>query len=335
MSDSLAIQLEDVRFSYGGGDVLQGVTLSLARGETLGFVGPNGAGKTTSFNVIAGYLKERSGQVKVLGGSPRDISLVKGKLAILPQDAQMIANVGILPQLVFFSELLGFDGKDAEKEALRVLELVGLADHVKKHPGHLSHGMAKRAGLAQAFLGKPELVLLDEPTAGLDPFAAKQIRDLIGSMRKETTLVVSSHNLSEIQDLCSTIALIHQGVILKQDSIDLFTEKENQLRIQIKGGYPPLPFFQKIEQSPGVRNVFYDQYVGWMTINLQPDAPPAEEVIKQVVGEIFALNLSIGEIQRGTSLEDVFMSLTGGPSGPQFGGPGGSSHHGPGGPGGP
>lgn len=326
MTDSLAIDLQDVRFSYGGADVLQGVTLSLARGETLGFVGPNGAGKTTSFNVIAGYLREKAGHVGVLGGSPRDIERVKGKLAILPQDAQMIANIGILPQLVFFAELLGYAGKDAEAEALRVLGLVGLAEHVKKYPGHLSHGMAKRAGLAQAFLGKPELVLLDEPTAGLDPFAAKQIRDLIASMRGETTLVVSSHNLAEIQDLCSTIALIHQGKIIKQDRIEVFTQKENQLRIQIRGGHPPVAFFQKIERSPGVRNVFFDQFVGWMTINLLPDAPASEEVIKQVVGEIFSLNLSIGEIQRGTSLEDVFMSLTGGPSGPQYGG-------GPGGPG--
>ncbi|MDX9999932.1 MAG: ABC transporter ATP-binding protein [Polyangia bacterium] len=320
MTESLAIDLQELTFSYGGSDVLRGVTLTLERGQTLGFVGPNGAGKTTSFNVIAGYLREKSGQVKVLGGSPRDIARVKGKLSILPQDAQMIANIGILPQLVFFAELLGYDGKDAEAEAMRVLEMVGLAEDVRKHPGHLSHGMAKRAGLAQAFLGKPELVLLDEPTAGLDPFAAKQIRDLVASMRGETTLVVSSHNLAEIQDLCSMIALIHQGRIIKQDSIEVFTQKENQLRIQVRGGHPPMGFFQKVEQSPGVRNVFFDQYVGWMTINLLPDAPPAEEVIKLVVGEIFALNLSIGEIQRGTSLEDVFMSLTGGPSGPQYGG---------------
>lgn len=323
MSKGLAIDLKDVRFSYGGGEVLQGVTLQLARGETLGFVGPNGAGKTTSFNVIAGYLREKSGEVQVLGGSPRDIARVKGKLAILPQDAQMIANVGILPQLVFFAELLGFEGKDAEAEAMRALELVGLADQVKKHPGHLSHGMAKRAGLAQAFLGKPELVLLDEPTAGLDPFAAKQIRDLVAKMSKECTLVVSSHNLAEIQDLCSVIALIHRGQILKQGTIDEFTSRDNQVRIQIRGGHPPIAFFQKIEQSPGVKGVFFDQYVGWMTINLLPDAPPAEEVIKLVVGEIFALSLSIGEIQRGTSLEDMFMALTGGPSGPQYGGPGG------------
>ncbi len=313
MSDSLAIDLSDVHFFYGPHEVLRGVNLQLPRGETLGFVGPNGAGKTTTFNVVAGYLKQKSGAVNVLGGSPRDISRVKGKLAILPQDAQLIANVGILPQLVFFAELLGFEGDKAETEAMRVLDLVGLGDHVRKHPGHLSHGMAKRAGLAQAFLGEPELVLLDEPTAGLDPFAAKQIRDLVASMREECTLVVSSHNLAEIQDLCSVVALIHQGQILKQDKIEVFTERENQVRIQIKGGHPPIAFFQKIEQEKGVRNVVFDQYIGWMTINLLPDAPPAEEIIKEVVGEIFSLNLSIGEIQRGTTLEDVFMSMTSGP----------------------
>jgi ABC-2 type transport system ATP-binding protein len=229
-----------------------------------------------------------------------------------------------------------------------VLELVGLADHVKKFPGHLSHGMAKRTGLAQAFIGSPDVVLLDEPTAGLDPFAAKQIRDLIASMRGERTVVVSSHNLAEIQDICTDVALIHQGQIIKHGDIDSFTEKDNQLRIQIRGGVPPVPFFQGIETSPGVRNVAYEPHLGWMTVNLLPDAPPADEVIKMIVGKVFELGLSLGEIQRGTSLEDVFMQLTGHPGagGPAGYGPaGGYGRHappgsyggygGPGGPGGP
>lgn len=312
----LAIELKDVRFSYGAIEVLKGLELKVERGVTLGFVGPNGAGKTTSFSVVAGFLRPRSGTVKVLGGSPWDIQHVKGKLSTLPQDAQLIANVGILPQLVFFAELLGFEGDKAEKEATRVLEMVGLAEHVLKHPGHLSHGMAKRTGLAQAFIGDPQVVLLDEPTAGLDPFAAKQIRDLIESMRGERTVVVSSHNLAEIQDICNEVALIHQGTIIKSGDIDSFTSRDNQLRIQIKGGVPPTDFFQSIEAMKGVRNVLYDGHLGWMTVNLLPDAPSAEDMIKELVGKIFGIGLSLGEIQRGTSLEDVFMSLTGGPGAP-------------------
>ncbi len=201
---------------------------------------------------------------------------------------------------------------------MRVLELVGLADHVRKYPGHLSHGMAKRAGLAQALLGSPEVVLLDEPTAGLDPFAAKQIRDLIASMRGACTLVVSSHNLGEIQDLCTEIALIHQGKILRHDSVEQFTAQENLVHIQIIGGHPPIPFFQAVEAWPGVQGVTFDAALAWMRITLGPDAPATEEVIKRVVGEIFGLGLSIGQVQRGTSLEDAFMNMTQAP-GPDSG----------------
>jgi len=327
MSDALAIDLRDVRFFYGPHEVIAGLTLKVHRGETLGFVGPNGAGKTTTFNLTAGYLKPRSGQVHVLGGSPRDISRVKGKLAILPQDAQLVANVGILPQLTFFAELLGFEGTMAREEAMRVLELVGLADEVKKFPGHLSHGMAKRVGIAQAFLGSPELVLLDEPTAGLDPFAAKQVRDLIASMRGERTMVVSSHNLAEIQDLCTEIALIHQGKILRHDSVDSFTAQENLVHIQIIGGHPPIGFFQSVETWPGVTAVTFDAATAWMNITLGPDAPAAEEVIKRAVGEIFGLGLSIGQVQRGTSLEDAFMSMTRGEHGARDGAAPGTAPH--------
>ena len=330
---TLAIDVQKLRFSYGNLEILKGFDLQVSQGETLGFVGPNGAGKTTSFSVIAGFLRPRKGEVRVLGHSPWDTAPLKGKMSILPQDAQLISNVGIHGQLVFFAELLGFSGKKAEKEASRVLELVGLADHVKKFPGHLSHGMAKRTGLAQAFIGSPEVVLLDEPTAGLDPFAAKQIRDLIASLRGgDCTVVVSSHNLAEIQDICTDVALIHQGQIIKHGDIDSFTEKDNQLRVQIRGGVPPVPFFQSIETSPGVRNVEYEPHLGWMTVNLNPDSPPADEVIKMIVGKVFELNLSLGEIQRGTSLEDVFMQLTGhpgagGPAG--YGATGGYGGHGP------
>ncbi len=332
----LAIDVKKLRFAYGNQEILKGFDLAVSQGETLGFVGPNGAGKTTSFSVMAGFLRPKAGSVEVLGHSPFFSTNLKGKLATLPQDAQLIANVGIHGQLVFFAELLGYSGKEADEEAFRVLDLVGLAEHVKKFPGHLSHGMAKRTGLAQAFIGEPEVVLLDEPTAGLDPFAAKQIRDLIASMRGERTVVVSSHNLAEIQDICTDVALIHQGQIIKHGDIESFTEKDNQLRVQIRGGVPPVSFFQEIETSGGVRNVEYEPNLGWMTVNLLSDAPPADEVIKMIVGKVFDLGLSLGEIQRGTSLEDVFMQLTGHPgqaghAGPQgYGSPGG--YGGPGGP---
>ena len=187
-------------------------------GHPIALVGPNGAGKTTLFSLLCGYIQPSGGEVTLFGHPPGSQALL-GKVASLPQDASLDPNLTIITQLSLFARLQGFSGQDAEQEALRVLDLVGLVDSCNQKPTALSHGMGKRVSIAQALIGSPELILLDEPTAGLDPANAKVIRHLVKSQSKHTTFVISSHNLDELEKLCDQVLYLDNGKLSQSVSM--------------------------------------------------------------------------------------------------------------------
>ncbi|MCL1140417.1 ABC transporter ATP-binding protein [Shewanella pneumatophori] len=196
--------------SYGDKQALKQVDITLNAGSPIALVGPNGAGKTTLFSLLCGYISPTSGDVSLFGHKPGSAALL-GRIASLPQDAALDPNLDIISQLSFFATLQGYSNKAAKAEALRVLGLVDLVDSAKQKPKALSHGMAKRVSIAQALIGSPELVLLDEPTAGLDPANAKKIRELVKSLSGNTTFIISSHNLDELEKLCDQVLYLEHG----------------------------------------------------------------------------------------------------------------------------
>ncbi|BFL83480.1 hypothetical protein LFREDSHE_19300 [Shewanella baltica] len=167
------IQCQGLSQLYGSKKALNDVNFSLEAGAPIALVGPNGAGKTTLFSLLCGYLSPSAGTITLLGEAPNSPKLL-GKIAALPQDAVLDPNLTIVSQLSFFARLQGMGVEQARQEAIRVLTLVDLADVAEQKPPSLSHGMSKRVSIAQALIGSPELVLLDEPTAGLDPANAKK-----------------------------------------------------------------------------------------------------------------------------------------------------------------
>src|SRR5262249_17507716 len=203
---------------------LDGVTFDVPANSIFGLVGPNGAGKTTLFSLVAGFLKPTRGHIEVLGIDVENISELQGRLSILPQDALFQTNVPILEQLTFFSRVNGLDYEAAREEALQSLKIVGLEEAARKNPRVLSHGMAKRLGIAQAFLGDPEVVILDEPTSGLDPGGARSIRMLVRDLRRRGTVMISSHNLREIQEICTHVAIIDHGKLVECSDIESLTQ---------------------------------------------------------------------------------------------------------------
>ena len=206
------IQCHNLSHFYAGKAALSNVSFELDIGEPIGLVGPNGAGKTTLLSLLCGLLPVTSGSVTLFGYKP-GASELSGRISALPQDARLDPSFTIGEQLSFYARLQGLNTKQATTEAIRVLELVTLKDLFKAKPDTLSHGMAKRVAIAQALMGSPELILLDEPTTGLDPVNTRNIRSIIAELSSVTTFVISSHDLVELGRLCQQILLLDNGVM--------------------------------------------------------------------------------------------------------------------------
>ena len=216
------IQCQALSQLYGSKKALNNVNFSLEAGAPIALVGPNGAGKTTLFSLLCGYLSPSAGSITILGEAPNSPKLL-GKIAALPQAAALDPNLTIVSQLSFFAQLQGMSAEQAKHEAIRVLALVDLADVADQKPPSLSHGMSKRVSIAQALIGSPELVLLDEPTAGLDPANAKKVRELVKALSPTTTFMISSHNLDELEKLCDQVLYLDKGQLSQAVSMHAST----------------------------------------------------------------------------------------------------------------
>ena len=215
MTRDLAVDLRAVHKRFGLVHALKGAELRVPRGSIFALIGPNGAGKTTLFGLCCGFLTADAGVVEILGGKP-DALRLKGRLGALPQDAMLGRDITIREHLVFLARLQGMALPQARSEAERVLALVDLGELGERRAGALSHGQVKRVGVAQAFLGEPELILLDEPTAGLDPRHAHDLRNLIRSRRGNQTIEAGA-----IETLTARDAEIHVQLAPGPEPIEL------------------------------------------------------------------------------------------------------------------
>jgi ABC-type multidrug transport system ATPase subunit len=312
---SAAIRVANISKRFGAQRVLDDVTFDVPAQATFGLLGPNGAGKTTLFSIVASFLKADAGSIEVLGKDPaRRISELEGRLTILPQDAEFERNMPIVEQLIFFSMLGGRGRAAAEREAHDCLELVGLRDYAKRSARTLSHGMQKRLGIAQAFLGNPEVILLDEPTAGLDPANARQIRDLVLSLRERATVVLSSHNLAEIQELCDHVAILDRGRLVAAGAVADLTAGSRELDMRLSRPLDDAEIARLTAAAPvdAIDAGNAPEYA--LRLRLGPDLD-----WDAAVGLVLKALLDIGVVPRhlheGRSLERHFLEVTGRPGG--------------------
>jgi ABC-type multidrug transport system ATPase subunit len=241
---------------YGKKLALDNVSFEIKKGAPVALVGPNGAGKTTLFSLLCGYIFPSAGELTILGGSPGKPHLF-GQLAALPQDAQLDPRFSIINQLSFYGQLQGFSRTEAKKESERVLELVGLSDVAKQRPKDLSHGMRKRVTIGQALFGAPQIVMLDEATAGLDPIHAREVRELVSSLSEEATFILSSHDLSELERLCGQVLHLDHGILTKHSAQTQFTDDKHFITLQLAQQHQGL---EEVFQSlPGVTHVYMSQ----------------------------------------------------------------------------
>jgi len=313
MADSVetlepAVELSGVTRSFGALVAVNGVSLRVERGAVYGLIGPNGAGKTTTFSMICGYLRPSSGTARVLGHAAGDLSALKGRLGALPQDAALPANDLVGDALVFYGRLLGMPKAQAVKAAQEGLERVGLSQWWRVRCGALSHGMAKRVGLAQAFLGGPEVVLLDEPTAGLDPKSAFHLREFVKAQRKAGhTIVISSHNLTELEELCDAAAILDHGKVVAQGSMAELTKSVGEVRIALASDAPPV---DELRALPCVSTAEFDAGRRVLAVTYAPGKDEAEAVIGEVLKLLLARGAKISSVSKGRKLEERVMELT-------------------------
>lgn len=277
---SALIRCTNLSKKFGRHTVLQQLNFELQHGDIAALIGPNGAGKTTLFGILCGYLRANSGQVELLG-QPAGSKALFGVVSALPQDAQFDPGFSIGDQLQFYARLQGFSAKAAVAESNRVLALVDLADVAKYKAAALSHGMRKRAAIAQAFIGAPKLLLLDEPTAGLDPANALAIRNLISKMSGEISFLISSHNIFELEQLCNKVLYLDKGLLHSSANNHLSSagvlqhltvQLEQEASVQLLQQLQQLPAVQAIAQPQKKQLVFSlnaEQAIGFDIVLLQ------------------------------------------------------------------
>jgi ABC-2 type transport system ATP-binding protein len=247
-----AIDLKGVVKRFGAVTAVNDVTFEVPDGSVFGLIGPNGAGKTTTFSMLAGYLTPTSGEIFILDRSPEAVEALKGKVGVLPQDALLPAGERVGDFLVYLARLQGMSAPEARRSAEKVLAEVEGRDWWRTRCGALSHGMAKRVGLAQALLGDPKVVLLDEPTAGLDPRVAYEVRQLVKSRKGRCTLVISSHNLQELEEICDHAAILDRGQLITVGTMGELTASSSEVRFALARGPVPEDAVRAIE---GVKTV--------------------------------------------------------------------------------
>jgi len=292
---------------FGAVQALRDISISLPKGEPIGLVGPNGSGKTTFFSVLCGFLSPSAGRVSVLGLPPRHPDL-RDRISVLPQDARLHKGIPIYKQLAFLARLQGMEHASAKREARKVLDEVGLGENANQAPEQLSHGMLKRAAIAQAFIGEPELVLLDEPTAGLDPVVANRIRALIKAHQHERTFLVSSHNLDEVENLCSTLVILHKGRVTEHRSMSELISRASYLRFRFESRLPD-EVVEAMRRIPSVEQVELGGADG-RAVAVRFTESPEVSVEIELLQLFRQRGIRYIQMTRGQSLEDKVVELT-------------------------
>ena len=213
------IEVTNLVRRYGPHIAVDHASFKIEKGEVVGFLGPNGAGKSTTMNIITGYLSSTEGTVKIDGQDILDYPTeIKQKIGYLPENPPLYMDMTVKEYLSFAAEIKGIPSKEKTQKVNRVMETVGVADVYKRLIKNLSKGYKQRVGLAQAMIGDPQVLVMDEPTAGLDPKQILDIRDLIRELGKDRTIILSSHILPEISAVCKRVLIINRGKIVADDT---------------------------------------------------------------------------------------------------------------------
>ena len=307
------IKVQNLTKKYGSTVAVNDISFEIQRGEIVGFLGPNGAGKTTSLRLLTGYLKPHAGYIEMAGMDIAKHSLdVRKKIGYLPESNPLYEDLEVLEYLEFFGNLRAIQKDTLKKSIKKVVDSCGLGDVIGKDVGQLSKGYKQRLGLALAILHDPEILLLDEPTSGLDPNQIREIRGLIQELRKEKTVVLSTHILQEVQASCSRVLIINRGSIAASGTTDELREMvmgKELVRLQIKSG--ETDYSDVLRSIAGVGSVRYTGYEHGVGTEYEIEGHGEEDVREQIFRTAVEKNWVIIEMHRQkANLEEIFRRLT-------------------------
>jgi len=300
----MSISVKGLTKIYGSQRAVDNIEFELKKGEIVGFLGPNGAGKSTTMKMITGYLPATSGDIRVCGLDIAEKPLeVKKVIGYLPESNPLYYDMYVREYLEFSAGIHQI--KNAKARIEEMIELTGLTKEAHKKISMLSKGYKQRVGLAQAMLHNPEVLILDEPTTGLDPNQIVEIRELITRIGKEKTVLLSTHIMQEVQAMCSRVMIINNGKIVADDSIDKIQQANTAQGVLI------VQFEQAIDEQllKQLANVHSMQSMGnnkWKLFTQKP-----EELRKEVMQMALDRDINISSMQsEAQSLEDIFRNLT-------------------------
>ena len=306
------IEVSHLTKRYGSRTAVEDLTFTVENGAVYGFLGPNGAGKTTTMNILTGCLAATEGRVTIDGYDIFDEPIrAKARVGYLPEQPPLYTGMSVREYLTFVARAKGVKAAALESQLEHVVAVTGVADVADRLIRNLSKGYRQRVGIAQALLGEPSVIILDEPTVGLDPLQIVEIRKLIRSLGKEHTVILSSHILSEVQTVCERILLIHHGRLVASGTPQELEERfagKVTYRIVVKGGAAQAR--EALEPVSGVTDV-QAQAAGdraEVTVTASDASPAMDERISFALSDSRVPVLRMEREQ--ASLEDVFLALT-------------------------
>lgn len=312
MTRDAAIEVRDLTKSYGGGllrrrfEALRGVSLRVERGEIFGLLGPNGAGKTTLIKVLLGIVRRSGGSASLLGRSAGDRAS-RMKVGYLPENLRIAGHHTALTALEYYGKLSGLSWQEIKSERMRLLESVGLADRSRESVKRFSKGMLQRLGLAQALLHNPEVLILDEPTDGLDPVGRSQVRNVLTNLKAQgTTIFLNSHILQEVELICDRVAILDRGLVKAVGDVhELSAQQTEGVELELIMAANE----ERVRASLGEREISacHTHRDGNQRVVLQLADQAA---VDRCIDDLRASGISIvGLSRRRVTLEDTFLKL--------------------------
>lgn len=306
------IEVKNVTKKYGKVVAVEDISFSINDGEIIGLLGPNGAGKSTTMNILTGYIEQTSGEVTIEGyNTLKKPKKAKQQIGYMPEGVPLYTDLTVKEFVTYMAELKHVDRKTRKDKVQKVIEQTGLKEVENKLTRNLSRGYKQRVSMAGALVGEPKILILDEPTVGLDPKQITEIRNLIKELGKTHTIILSSHILSEVSQICNKVIIINKGKIVAIDTpenLENRVNKNNCLYVTVEDTENKIANIKdKIKE---IKNIELVQENEDGTKEYLIEADKNVDLRKKVFSEFAKENITIFEMKKAdTTLEDAFMKL--------------------------